>query len=269
MKTLTHTLLSAALALPALAQQDSLAPLPIDQGKLENEVRAHLAAREQGLRLLVGSQLTVTDRLPPHDERLTPAQTAAAATATPVLLATDRDGYGLLCRLASWGRRRCAKGASLLSWHELCDLADGLLLLHHDRQPPPRDVREAFGDRAYALLTRHLQPDDAGREHDLRRLGWPLVAGTEVLYHTPARRPLHDVLTCIRHGVSLHQAGTHLRPNAEHALLSPYAFAQRFRDCPDAVARTLEVASRCQFELADLRYRYPSERLPEIGRAHV
>jgi error-prone DNA polymerase len=234
-----------------------------DRDGVAGIVRAHVAAREQGLRLLVGSQLSVATHLPPHDDRLTPAQAAATTTASPILLATDRDGYGRLCRLASWGRRRCDKGASLISWLELCDLAEGLLLLHHDRQPPPPEVREAFGDRAYALLTRHLQPDDARREHDLRRLALPLVAGTEVLYHTPARRPLQDVLTCIRHGVPLHQAGTHLRANAEHTLLSPYAFAQRFRDCPDAVARTLEVADRCTFALADLRYRYPGERLPD------
>jgi len=85
----------------------------------------------------------------------------------------------------------------------------------------------------------------------------------ETLYHHPARRPLQDVLASIRHGTSLDRAGRRLRANAAHALLPPEAFARLFRDDPGAVERTREVLDRCRFSLAELRYRYPSERLPD------
>src|SRR6185436_19638767 len=88
--------------------------------------------------------------------------------------------------------------------------------------------------------------------------GLPLLAATEVLYHSRARRPLQDVLTCIRHGVSLREAGTKLQSNAEHDLRAPSAMAHLFSDEPAALARTLEVVARCTFSLDQIRYRYPS-----------
>jgi error-prone DNA polymerase len=84
-----------------------------------------------------------------------------------------------------------------------------------------------------------------------------------VLYHTEARRPLQDILTCIRHGVTLSTAGRRIKPNAEHGLLSPHAFQALFEDDPGAVTRTREIAERCTFSLSEIRYRYPSERLPD------
>ena len=81
--------------------------------------------------------------------------------------------------------------------------------------------------------------------------------------NAPARRDLQDVLTCIRHGVPLSAAGRRLKPNDGHALLPPAAFARLFQDDPAAVARTLEVAARCSFSLAEIRYRYPSEELAD------
>src|SRR6185437_14709564 len=94
------------------------------------------------------------------------------------------------------------------------------------------------------------------------RYGFPCVAAMEVLYHDQARRPLQDVMTCIRHGVTVHTAGRLLKPNANPALLSAQAFAQLFADDPEAVSRTNEVAARCAFSLSQIRYRYPAERLP-------
>ncbi len=256
------------LGLPALAitDMDGVAGL----------VRAFVAGREQGQRLLAGTQLSVTHRLPLSDDLLTPAQVMAATVAQPVILAMDRRGYANLCRLVTWGRRRCLKGSSLVTWAELADLSSGLLLLHHNAPPPgplmpphllPTELADAFAGRAYALVTRHMNADDRAREHRLlqqiKDFSWPAVAGHEVLYHSQARRPLHDVLTCIRHGVSVQTAGRLLRPNSEHALLSNHAFGQLFSDHPDWVARTLTVAERCPFDLTELRYKYPAERLPD------
>jgi len=242
-------------------------------------VRAHVKARELGVHLVIGSEVTVGDD-------------------TLVLLAQDRAGYANLCGLLSRGRLRCPKGQSCVTWDEVAAHAEGVLALWSGvgmrrdvregrpavraepkmldwRQvvdvPRPHDpwgvLRDAFGDRLYALALRHLLPGDAGRERalraDARRVGAKVVAGTEILYHVAARRELHDVVTCIRHGVTLATCGTLIRANAEHTLLAPYTFAERWRDDPDALDRTREVAARCTFSMDEIRYVYPSEHLPD------
>jgi error-prone DNA polymerase len=222
-------------------------------------IRAHMKARELGLHLIVGAQVTLADN------------------SILVLLAQDRGGYANLCRLITTGRLRSPKGESSVTWDEVCRHTEGLIALWGgDRsllvgEADPGDVaaalRDAFGDRLYAMLARHRRADEVRQEARLReratRYGLPLVAATEVLYHIPARRPLQDILTAIRHGVAVPAAGRRLRSNAEHALKPPHAFSPLFADDPAAVARTREVADRCTFSLAELRYRYPSERLPD------
>ncbi len=225
-------------------------------------VRAHLKALELGIHLIVGSQITVDD------------------DSTIVLLAEDREGYRNLCRLISAGRLRSPKGECSLSWSEICEHSQGLIalwggsrsLITAKAEPlsVSKALREAFGERLYAMLARHRRAAEVEREVRLRmraaKYGLALVAANEVLYHTPARRPLHDVLTCIRHGRTLSSAGRLTRTNAEHALKNLHGFAGLFADQPDAVMRSEEIAARCTFSLSELRYRYPSERLPD-GRS--
>src|SRR5690606_31751699 len=119
----------------------------------------------------------------------------------------------------------------------------------------------------YAPVARHRCAEEvtaeARRLDAARKLRIPPVAAPEILYHAAERRPLQDVLTAIRHRTPLAAAGRLLRPNAEHALEDAAAFARRYADPPGAVERTGEIAARCRFSLAELRYRYPSERLPE------
>jgi error-prone DNA polymerase len=229
-----------------------------DRDGVYGVVRAHTKARALGLHLVIGADVSIDD-------------------GTRVrLLAQDREGYRSLCRLLTQGRLRSAKGESSVGWAEVCAHARGLILLWGGAgsalraEPEPgagaTALRDAFGDRAYALLTRHRRADEVPLEARLharaRALGLPLVAATEVLYHSRARRPLQDVLTCIRHGTTLADAGTLLCANAEHDLKAPAAMARLFADEPAALARSVEVADRCTFSLADIRYRYPSERLP-------
>ena len=207
----------------------------------------------------------------------TPGAPPGPATSELVLLAADRAGWANLTRLLTAGRRRCDKGASLVSWTEICERAGGLVALWGgegsalagEPEPPPHlagQLRDAFGDRLYALLTRHRRANDVPREARTRARAAaariPLVAGLEVLYHTRARRPLQDVLSCIRHNVTLATAGRRIRGNDEHDLRTPHAFAKLYADDPASVARSLDVAARCTFSLAELRYRYPSEKLP-------
>ena len=95
------------------------------------------------------------------------------------------------------------------------------------------------------------------------RLGVPLIATTDALFADPAARPLHDVLTCIRHGTTIAAAGKRLEANAERHLKSPAELARLFRDCPDAVAQTEALLARIEFSLDQLRYEYPHEPVPE------
>ncbi len=243
-----------AYGLPALALTD--------RDGVHGMVRAHVKARELGVQLIVGSEVTVSD---------------ADTESTCVLLAASREGYANLCRLITAGRRRRPKGESRVTWPELCGRAEGLIalwggdrsaLVHADTPPAAvARMREAFGDRLYALVSRHRRAEEGRQEACLRehaaRAGLPLVAATEVLYHTSARRDVQDVVTCIRHGVTLAAAGRLLKPNAGHALKAPPSMARLFADEPALVARTREVAARCAFTLSEIRYRYPAEQLPD------
>jgi error-prone DNA polymerase len=221
-------------------------------------VRAHARARELGVHLLIGSEITIED-----GTRI-------------VLVAESHDGYRNLCRLLTKGRLRCEKGDAWMTWREVCEHARGLValwggdrsLLASRIEPHlvAKDLRDAYGDRLYAMVARHRHAEEPHQEARLReraaRYDLPTVAAREVLYHVRSRRPLHDVLTCIREGVTLQAAGRHIRANAEHALETPYSMASLFADDMASLERTREVAERCRFNLGEIRYRYPGERLP-------
>ncbi|MHC4849338.1 MAG: error-prone DNA polymerase [Planctomycetota bacterium] len=210
-------------------------------------VRGHVAARESGVRLILGSQVTV------------------AGSDRVLLLAQNREGYANLCRLLTKGRLRCAKGESRVEWNEVCAHAEGLIALWI-KGGDPAVLKEAYGDRLYAVLARHRLAEEVLAESQRRETaaahGIATVASVEVLYHSAARRPLQDVLTCLRHKVTLPTAGRLIQPNAEHELRTPFSFRELFEDDPGAVERTGEIASRCRFSLDEIRYRYPSEKLP-------
>ncbi|MCG8554786.1 MAG: error-prone DNA polymerase [Proteobacteria bacterium] len=242
---------SFALGLPAIGL--------CDRNGLYGVVKGHVKARELGHKLILGSEITLDD-----DTFL-------------LLLVEQRKGYANLCELLTRGQQRAPKGKCVVSWNEVNQHAAGLLALWGGqaslltREADPGAVadslKEAFADRLYAMLTRHWEAIELKQEAHLRRHALhyelPLVAGTEVLYHTRERSRLQDVLTCIRHGVTLDSAGRRLKPNSEHDLLSPERFQALFADAPDAVQRTLAISERCRFSLSELRYRYPSESLPD------
>ncbi|MCA9655633.1 MAG: error-prone DNA polymerase [Myxococcales bacterium] len=216
-------------------------------------VRAHVRAKELGLKMIHGAQLTVQD--------------AVGGPVWPVvLLAADREGYANLCQLLSRGRARCPKGHSRVLSSELRAAGPGLLALCPEPALLPV-LREPFEGRLWGLVTRHLEANDWVREKTMRStasaLELPVVGTTEVLYHHRNRQPLQDVLTCIRLGCTVHDAGTRIRCNAEHDLLPLPVFRYRFADDPALLQRSEEVAERCTFSLDQIRYRYPGERLPE------
>ena len=234
------------LRLPAIAITD--------RDGIYGVVRAHVAARETGIRFIIGSEVTLEG-----GERV-------------VLLVKDREGYANLCGLISTGRLRCEKGASSVFWDEVCGAHEGLVaLLATGCQRLDDNVlgelKSAYRDDLAVILPRHTAPEDPyirldvcaqSKTHDI-----PIVAATEVLYHERDRKPLHDVCRCISHGTTLYEAGSKLTINGEHELKSTAQFTSLYHDFPDAVARTVDIAGRCTFTLEELVYRYPSELLPE------
>lgn len=216
-------------------------------------VRAFRAVKEHGLsiKLIVGSEIVLDDG------------------AHVVVWAMHRQGYGQLCRLVSQGHLRAKKGESRIFLYELCDDSHGLCaaLVSVPPETTAFKLRDAFGDRLYVGLARHERLSDHAHEQSMRalskKLGVPTVVLQETLYHHKERKPLQDALRAIRHGIKLVHAGRVLTSNDQHALEPVDALVKRFKDDPISLRRTVEIAERCTFSLADLRYRYPSEQLPE------
>lgn len=264
---------AAALGIPGLALTD--------REGLYAATRAHVAvrdlqrnSREQNSagplapKLLLGAQVAVS-KARTHTLPALVGKSLLDDHDQVLLLAQNREGYGNLCRLLTAGHRRAPKGRSLVTYEEVSQRSSGLICLAPSAASLPR-LHDAFARRLYGICTRHRYEEECAQEFMLRetatKLAVPLVAGTEVLYHTTARRPLQDVLTCIRHGVPLSQGRRLLRGNHQHALRSPAQMARLFADSPELVTRTLEVADRCNFSLDELRYVYPEEHVPH-GRS--
>ena len=220
-----------------------------DRNSLAGVVRAHAVARQVGLKLLIGAEITPDDASP------------------VVLLATDRAAYGRLSRLITRGRRSAPKGECRLTFDDVAEYAAGLLACVCEPQAAElARYREVFGDRCYLLAELHHGANDERHlQHCLqtaKRTRVPLVASGGVYFHHPSRRPLCDVLTAIRAGCTVADAGELLFPNAERFLKPSEEMRRLFFDAPDAVRRTLEVAARCTFSLDELRYEYPEELAP-------
>ncbi|HET6250365.1 MAG TPA: error-prone DNA polymerase [Tepidisphaeraceae bacterium] len=288
-----------------------------DFNSLAGVVRAHEAAKESGLHLLIGTRLRLTD-------------------APDLLVWTpDRKAYARLCRLLTLGKRRAEKGECALSLADFLEESEGMLaaivegsersqietsapdsritgvppvpfkkeheraatrlnspkshatsilnsLQRHDTGETPviRDsssfiihhpdfpqyfsiLKDALNDRLSLAVSCAYGPDDAtrlARAAELsRHFGIPLLATNDVYYHDLNRRVLQDVLTCIRHGCTIREAGFKLFANGERHLKSPAQMHRLFADYPEVIRRGLEIAQRCTFKLDELRYEYPDE----------
>lgn len=234
-----------------------------DRDGLYGAVRAWKSAREHGVTLHLGAEVSVV-----HSVQFDPQE----LTCDPVvLIPIDVRGYANLCQLLSGGRARMPKGESRVTIREVCERQGGLIALTACTRWFST-LRDAFGDRLYGLCARHLTEEEVREESILRAAARfhdvPLVAAVEVLYHHKSRRAVADVLHCIRHGCGLYDAGTRIRSNAEHKLLSGEQFCALFSDDPAAVARTLEISERCSFHMGELCYRYPAEQVPDGMSGH-
>ena len=225
-----------------------------DRNTLAGVVRAHQAAQRTGLHFIPAARLDLS-----HGPSL-------------LCLPTTRHGYGALSRLITTGRRRAPKGECHLTREDVAAAADphGHIFI----AVPPTSPSGDFADhlawyRDHLAATLHLSATHYHRGDDDRRLAHlahlaethnlPLVATGDTHQHDPARRRLHDTLTCIREHCTIDTAGWRLHTNADRHLKPPTELAQLFRDHPDALASTIRIAERCRFSLAELRYEYPDE----------
>ena len=183
---------------------------------------------------------------------------------------TDRAAYARLCRLLTVGKRRAPKGSCEIYLTDILDHAEGLLFIAVPPRVPDDDFRRKliglqshFSGKLWLAVGRFMDGFDSERlaftEAIENELGIPAVVTNDVHMHLRSRKPLQDVLTCIRHHCRIEDAGYRLFPNGERHIKSPDEMARLFPDHPHWLSRTVEIANQCRFSLAELRYEYPDE----------
>ena len=224
-----------------------------DECSLAGVVKAHVAAKEHNLHLIIGSEFTLSEGF-----RL-------------IALAPTRAAYAELSGLISLGRRRSPKGEYDLSLRDVIfHLKRGLLIwLPEDSSQGTlgygRQLARLCRDRVWIGVHYLLGNDELRRYRMLQAMGaelnLPLVACGNVQMHRAARKPLHDVMTALRHNCSVAELGSRRLPNAQQHLRS-LAQLQRFYP-PELLEETQRIAQYCRFNLDELRYEYPEEVVPE------
>jgi len=232
-----------------------------DLNTMAGVVRLHTEARKACLRPVIGCRL-----------RLISGESFLAYP-------RDRAAYGRLCALLSKGKRHDpdgtwqAKGVCDITLNDLAAHAEGVqLIVLPDRADTPLarslpDLIRRLPGLRHIAVSYLYRGDDRARINRLDRLarahGLGILATNDVLYHAPDRRPLQDVMTCIREKTTIGRAGYLLAANAERHLKSPAEMARLFAEWPHAIAASRAVADACCFDLRDLAYHYPQETVPE------
>ncbi len=260
-----YALAAAALGYDAFALTD--------RNSLAGVVRAHQAAKEAGIRFVVGVRLDLVQDLKPYEARPLDAQRRPRPPDGFSLLAwpADRPAYSRLSKLISLGRQRAPKGACWLTLDDVEEYGEGTLFAFlpdtlpggMDADAALADLRQRFGRNLY-LATYPRFRGDRGIALDAElaaRHRVPLLASNAPAMHASGRKPLADILTCIRTRTTIDRAGYSLAAHAERHLKTPAEMARLFRDYPQALANTLEIPDRCTFSLDELRYEYPAEIL--------
>jgi error-prone DNA polymerase len=244
-----------------------------DRNSFAGIVRAHAAAKKNGIRIIVGCRLDLLDGL--------------SLLAYP----TNRQAYSQLSNLLTLGNRRAEKGECHLYKQDVYQYAKEVKLIVI---PPEKlnnlfefdasfssslkEYHKTFGDNLYIAANRRYHGDDSKYLYRLSQLSSqlniPMVATNDVHYHESGRRQLQDIVTCIREKCTICNAGYLLHPNAERYLKPQDEMLRLFRQYPDAIARTQEIAHACQFSLSELKYEYPEElttngRTPQQELTHL
>lgn len=232
-----------------------------DRNTLAGIVRAHAAAKKLGIRLIPGCRLDLVDG--------------------PSLLMypKDRAAYSRLTNLLTTGNLRTEKGKCELYRADVYAHAEGsrFIVLPPDLNKMfefdlsfiniIKEYRDVFGDQFAVAATRLYHGHDAKRLFRIyqlcRQLKIGMVATNDVHYHSPKRRELQDIVTCVREKCTIHTAGFRLHANAERHLKPEEEMLRLFRQYPEAILETQAIASACKFSLDQLKYQYPREVTPE------
>jgi error-prone DNA polymerase len=223
-----------------------------DRNTLAGVVRAHTAAKDADIQLIVGAQLDFAD------------------APSVLCLPTDLAAYSRLSQLISAGRLRVPKGECLLFWADLTERLDGQQIVLLAPPKPDQDfitrmqnLRDCIGDHLSLGISNLLRGRDRQRidvwAKIARQENVALLALNDVLYHRPDRARLQDVLAATRHRCTVQQLGLRAESNAERHLKPSEQMAELFRDYPQALSRSLEIAARCRFSLSEIKYVYPEE----------
>lgn len=240
-----------------------------DECSLAGVVRAHVAAKQCGLQLIIGNQFQLT----PDD---------GSRSFSLILLAMNREGYGNLSELITVARTRTKKGTYLLTTEDISapqgnlahlrGMPDCLAILVPEYGITPADLASQISwlsptmpGRTYLALTLLLGPGDQHHRAIVEKAGVechvPIVATGDVCMHVRSRKPLQDTLTAIRVGLPIAECGFQLAPNAEQHLRSRLRLADLYPQ--QALDETIRIANRCVFSLDELRYEYPDELVPD------
>ncbi|QDZ08126.1 DNA polymerase III subunit alpha [Sphingomonas panacisoli] len=226
-----------------------------DLGSVAGMVRGWDGQKATGVRLIPGARVVLDD-----GRQL-------------LLYPTDRAAWSRLTRLLTVGKARAGKGGCDLGWRDVVAHADGLIaILVPDFPGATLDddlaaLRAAFGQRGYCALTLRRRPDDMVRVHALanqaRKANVRAVVTGDVLYHAPEGRLLQDVMTAIREGTTVDRLGFRRERHGDRHLKSPEEMERRFAAFPDAIRASADIAAICCFDLGELSYQYPHERVLE------
>ncbi|MFK8032729.1 MAG: error-prone DNA polymerase [Hyphomicrobiales bacterium] len=231
-----------------------------DRNSVAGVVRAHMAAKEAGVPFTPGCRLAFTD-----------------GTSDILVWPQNRQGWANLCELLTTGKRRAPKGSCYLQLNDLLEWGAELIIApvfpskFEDKTCRfLSDLANRFHGKIYVALTRVYGPHDSRRLEKLadvaKTYNLPSLAIGDVLYHIPERRPLQDVLSCIREGTTLKNVGQKLEPNAERHLKSLPDTAHLFKGYEAAITATVSVFNKLNFSLDELKYQYPDDPIfEELG----
>ncbi|MCD2325006.1 error-prone DNA polymerase [Sphingomonas sp. IC-56] len=260
LQVLTHfSLLRGASSPEQLFEAAALLGYPAigvgDIGTVAGVVRAWEAQKVTGVRSIAGARVDL------------------ACGRRLLLYPTDRAAWSRLTRLLTLGKQRAGKGGCELHWHDLGPWSEGMIaiLLPHEADDANitalSDLQALYGRRGYMALFQRRRPDDAVRIDALATqagsAGVRAVVTGDVLYHEPEARLLQDVVTAVREKCTVDELGYRREVNADRALKSPEEMVRRFAAYPDALRASVDIARACTFDLGELAYQYPHERVIE------
>jgi len=244
-----------------------------DRNSLAGIVRAHVVTRKHNIKLIPACRLDLLD--------------GPSLLAYPI----NKDGYSNLSALLSLGNSRAEKGKCHLYQTDVWTYKADIIFIaiapislnenfdfETNFKTDLHQYTKALGNQLYLSINRTYTGLDQKRMFRLEQLSEqldiPLAATNDVHYHEPIRRQLQDILTCVREKCTIQNAGYKLHENAERHLKSVEEMHRLFRQYPQALENTIQIAERCQFSLDELKYVYPNEltsegRTPQEELVHL